>query len=217
MSEEIRNQINEIIRDEIQGVINDYVDSKEQTKGLGFVENEEELKVNISNDVVDRLIKEWNQFNFPQQKYILGKKDLIWIIAPWTWKKIPRYFLKSNKVLCTIHHIDEDKFNHEQENEFKARDKYVDHYHAISNKTYHQLKQITKKPITEIPWWVNQNIWFDININRRVVHQRCYDEECRRQRVEIELPDSLWDKWYNAWMSLEPAPKNENTLYNMSY
>lgn len=61
------------------------------------------------------------------------------------------------------------------------------------------------------------NIWFDININRRVVHQRCYDEECRRQRVEIELPDSLWDKWYNAWMSLEPAPKNENTLYNVSY
>ena len=61
MSEEIRNQINEIIRDEIQGVINDYVDSKEQTKGLGFVENEEELKVNISNDVVDRLIKEYKK------------------------------------------------------------------------------------------------------------------------------------------------------------
>ena len=59
--------------------------------------------------------------------------------------------------------IDEDKFDHEQENEFKVRDKYVDHYHTISNKTYHQLKQITKKPITEIPWWVNQNIWFDIN------------------------------------------------------
>ena len=61
MSEEIRNQINEIIRDEIQGVINDYVDSKEKTKGLGFVENEEELKVNISNDVVDRLIKEYKK------------------------------------------------------------------------------------------------------------------------------------------------------------
>jgi len=122
------------------------------------------IYINSINEdwIIDRLIKEWNQFNSPQQKYIFGKKDLIWIIAPWTWKKIPRYFLKSKKVLCTIHHIDEDKFDHEQENEFKVRDKYVDHYHTISNKTYHQLKQITKKPITEIPWWVNQNIWFDI-------------------------------------------------------
>ena len=58
------------------------------------------IYINSINEdwIVDRLIKEWNQFNFPQQKYILGKKDLIWIIAPWTWKKIPRYFLKSNKV-----------------------------------------------------------------------------------------------------------------------
>ena len=46
-----------MIRDEIQGVINDYVDARDTAKGsgLGFVSNEEsdELKVNISNDEVE--------------------------------------------------------------------------------------------------------------------------------------------------------------------
>ena len=76
MSEEIRNQINEIIRDEIQGVINDYVDSKENTKGLGFVENEEELKVNISNDVVDRLIKEYKKIKKSKKSNLSQIKKL---------------------------------------------------------------------------------------------------------------------------------------------
>ena len=54
MSDELlKAQINALIRDEIQDVINDYVDSEEQVKtsGLGFVpkEEEKELKVNISN------------------------------------------------------------------------------------------------------------------------------------------------------------------------
>ena len=41
--EELLNQINELIRDEIQEDINDYVDSVEETKkaGLGFVSNDD--------------------------------------------------------------------------------------------------------------------------------------------------------------------------------
>ena len=37
--EELRNQITELIRDEIQETINDYIDEKEEqsTSGLGFV------------------------------------------------------------------------------------------------------------------------------------------------------------------------------------
>ena len=121
------------------------------------------IYINSINEdwIIDRLIKEWNQFNSPQQKYIFGKRSNL-DHCPVDMEKNSTVFSKIKKVLCTIHHIDEDKFDHEQENEFKVRDKYVDHYHTISNKTYHQLKQITKKPITEIPWWVNQNIWFDI-------------------------------------------------------
>ena len=79
MSDEfLKEQINALIRDEIQEVINDYVDSEEEVKksGLGFVprEEEKELKVKISNDEVDKLIKEYKKIkkreksNFSQIK-----------------------------------------------------------------------------------------------------------------------------------------------------
>ena len=61
----LRAQINALIRDQIQGDINDYVDQKEETEkqGLGFVEKEDEkeLKVNVSKDEIDKLIKEYKK------------------------------------------------------------------------------------------------------------------------------------------------------------
>ena len=63
----LRYEINQLIRAEIQEGINDYVDEKEESvkeSGLGFVKKEDEaneLKVNISNDEVDKLIKEYKK------------------------------------------------------------------------------------------------------------------------------------------------------------
>ncbi len=55
----LRAQINALIRDQIQGDINDYVDQKEETEkqGLGFVEKEDEkeLKVNVSKDEIHQV------------------------------------------------------------------------------------------------------------------------------------------------------------------
>ena len=62
--EQLRAQINSLISDEIQDGINDYIDTKEESEksGLGFVDNkDEELKVNISNAEVDKLIKEYKK------------------------------------------------------------------------------------------------------------------------------------------------------------
>ena len=70
--DQIRAQINALIRDEIQENINDYVDAQEETKktGLGFVEkdDESELKVNISNSEVDRLLKEYKKIKKQQKR-----------------------------------------------------------------------------------------------------------------------------------------------------
>ena len=68
--EELRAQINALIRDEIQDGINDYIDTKEESEksGLGFVDNkDEELKVNISNAEVDKLIKEYKKIKKRQK------------------------------------------------------------------------------------------------------------------------------------------------------
>ena len=74
MSDEIlRNQIDAIIRDEIQEVVNDYVDdgnAGEGLKGVGFVqkEDENELKVNIPQNEIDKLIKEYKKIKKRQKK-----------------------------------------------------------------------------------------------------------------------------------------------------
>ena len=77
--EELRAQINELIKDEIQEGINDYIDSKEESEktGLGFVQSEDEqLKVNVSNAEVDRLIKEYKKIK-KRQKSNLNQVRLL--------------------------------------------------------------------------------------------------------------------------------------------
>jgi len=67
----IKAQIDALIRDEIQEVVNDYVDSQEVSKesGIGFVQKEdEELKVNISTAEVEKLIKEYKKIKKRQKK-----------------------------------------------------------------------------------------------------------------------------------------------------
>ena len=69
----LRKQIDAIIRDEIQDVVNDYVDdgkAGEGLSGLGFVkkEDENELKVNIPAAEIDRLIKEYKKIKKRQKK-----------------------------------------------------------------------------------------------------------------------------------------------------
>ena len=76
----LRNQINELIRDEIQDVINDYVDTQEDSKksGLGFVSGEDEkhFKVNISNDEIDKLIKKYKKIKKREKSNLSQVKKL---------------------------------------------------------------------------------------------------------------------------------------------
>tara|TARA_B100000035_G_scaffold39302_1_gene29615 strand:+ start:8817 stop:9740 length:924 start_codon:yes stop_codon:yes gene_type:complete len=115
------------------------------------------------NWIVDRFYSEWNYFNSSTVTKFIFNSDIIWLIAPWTWKKIHRKNLSRKKVVCTIHHIDESKFDEKQKKEFYERDKYVNFYHVISEKTYKQLVKLTDKKIFVIPFWVNQNIWFQLD------------------------------------------------------
>ena len=82
--EELRSQINDIIEGEIQLGINDYLESqqeKEKTQGVGFVKPNEgkELKVKISQDQVDKIIKEYNKIKKHQKSNInqIKKLDLL--------------------------------------------------------------------------------------------------------------------------------------------
>ena len=68
---DLRMQVDALIRDEIQEGINEYLTGEEQSdnSSLGFVgkEDEKELKVNISNREVDKLIKKYKKIKRKQK------------------------------------------------------------------------------------------------------------------------------------------------------
>ena len=78
--EDLKEQINSLIRDEIQDVINDYVDSVEETKkaGLGFVsaDDDQELKVKVSQKEIDKIIKEYKRIKKEEMSNLTHIKKL---------------------------------------------------------------------------------------------------------------------------------------------
>ncbi len=127
--------------------------------------------------IVDRLKKEWTFHNKSITTKRISQSDVIWIISPWTWKKIPKKHLQEKKVLCSIYHIDEEKFNEKDLQEFKDRDKYVSEYHVISKKTIAQIDKLTDKEITYIPFWVNQDQWFEIEDKNTLRNKYKFNDE----------------------------------------
>jgi hypothetical protein len=74
----LRAQINELIRDEIQEGINEYIDQQtENPDKLGFAKDlQDELKVNIPVDEVDKLIKEYKKIKKSQKSNFAQIKKL---------------------------------------------------------------------------------------------------------------------------------------------
>ena len=81
MSEELRNQINDIIEGEIQNGINDYLEEKqerEKDQGMGFVTSEEakELKVKVFKDEVDKIMKQYKRIKKQQKSNLFQVKKM---------------------------------------------------------------------------------------------------------------------------------------------
>jgi len=78
--EMIRAQINDIIEADIQLGVNEYIEQREEQKksGVGFVDKEDdkELKVNISQSEVDKLLKEYKRIKKSQRSNIGEVKKL---------------------------------------------------------------------------------------------------------------------------------------------
>ena len=112
--------------------------------------------------VVDRFRNEWIKNSNFKTRFI-HKSDIVWIIAPWMWKSLQKNKLVNKKVMCTIHHIDLEKFDKKEKEDFSLRDKLVDEYHVPSLSSYKQLKNFTDKKINVIPFWIDNNKYFEIH------------------------------------------------------
>ena len=79
--EQIHNQINDIIEGEIQLGINDFLEEKqekEKNQGMGFVTSEEakKLKVKVSNDEVDKILKRYKKLKKKEKSNLSQVKRL---------------------------------------------------------------------------------------------------------------------------------------------
>ena len=78
--EHLRDQIDQLIRNEIQGNINEFVDMKEQERksGLGFVsaDDNQDLTVKIPKSEVDKIVKEYKKIKKYQKSSLFEIKKL---------------------------------------------------------------------------------------------------------------------------------------------
>ena len=128
--------------------------------------------INKANEkwIIDRLRKEWINYGNPFTRYFF-RSEIIWIIAPWKWNEKKFKKTKSKKVIYSIYHIDEDKFDVSEKKEFERIDKHVDAYHVISMNTLKQVEKLTKKKIYSIPFWINENIWYPIH-DKKIIREK---------------------------------------------
>ena len=70
MNDELRDQINDILEAEIQNGINDYIEKE----GKGF--KGQELKVNVSQDEIDKIIKEYKKLKKKERSNLSEVKKM---------------------------------------------------------------------------------------------------------------------------------------------
>lgn len=112
--------------------------------------------------IVDKIRSEFIE-TFPSETTSnLKLADVVWVIAPWTLKKRDFLSYKNKKVICSIYHLDESIKNNEDVKQFLKFDKYIDEYHTISKNSQSIIQKFTNKKVTEIPFWINTNDFFEI-------------------------------------------------------
>ena len=75
--EELKKAVDILIRQEIQDNINQYVDSQEETQkgGLGFIE-EDELKLSVSQQEIEKIIKQYKKLKKAERSNLSHIKKL---------------------------------------------------------------------------------------------------------------------------------------------
>lgn len=114
------------------------------------------------NWVCDRFYEEWKSQNKEITTNNPEEADVLWLLGSWCWNHLPVSLLEKKKVVTTIHHIVPEKFSKQKQIDFLLRDKITDAYHVPSTKSHDQIRNLTEKKIFNFPFWVNQDLWYQI-------------------------------------------------------
>ena len=132
-------------------------------------ENHPEFKKKWICDILKEEFSEMNKINITRSPI---EADIIWYLAPWNYRKVPfqdisdwRKLLEEKYVICTIHHIDEDKFKEgEHDKIFHFTKQYANLYHVLCKSTKSFLKKLNHGiEIRLIPLWVNNSTFYYMN------------------------------------------------------
>ena len=119
------------------------------------------IYVNAPNEnwILDRYKTEWNAYSSEYSTTDIASADIIWLLDSYTWDRIDPFLLKNKMVVSTITHISPDKFDYEG---FNRKDQFVNHYHAMCDRSGNDARKITDKPVNSLQFWVNQDIWKEL-------------------------------------------------------
>ena len=70
--------------------------------------------------------------------------DIIWILSPYIWSRIPHNTLRNKKIVVTIHHMVPEKFTRESLRTFLSRDRFVDCYHVPCKQTQEFITDLSR-------------------------------------------------------------------------
>lgn len=132
--------------------------------------------------------------------------DAVWLTAPWVWRSVSRELLDRTPTLCTIHHEVPDKFDARRATEFAERDRFVTRYHVTCVQTMGFITPLTERPITKIPYWVNDRLWIqrDKDVARQALRSIAHFED-----GELVIGSFQRDTEGSSCDSCDPVPKLE--------
>jgi hypothetical protein len=107
--------------------------------------------------ICDRFVSEWIEQNSDITVSNPEEADVIWLLADWCAGHLPQELLSRKKVLASVHHIYEPKFDNTF---YLGLDSIVNVWHTPAKSTAEFMRMnVTSKPIFTKPFWVNGNIW----------------------------------------------------------
>lgn len=93
--------------------------------------------------------------------------SVIWLNASWCWNQLHLEFLKSKKVITTIHHIVDEKFTDHEKKDFFERDKITTCYHVYNTRVWDYIRPLTQKPIQTIQYWADQSYFKKSSLSKK--------------------------------------------------
>jgi hypothetical protein len=129
-----------------------------------YIISEDLILENNETWIIDIFKKEFIEYSNLLFVNTIDESDIIWIIGI-NMEKIN--YLKnidlSNKiVITTIHHIDWNKIDNFNIS-FNILEQITNKYHVICEKVYHDLNKLTNKEIVIANFWINENIFYNID------------------------------------------------------